>query len=462
MLIKETPANFFTQDGKTANGCFSIDEKNKATICIESEDAGLIYNLGLSKVLNCVANIRNFFFSELLFVQSSSCVNGRGMKAYRLIVEAHLIGVGINVFDLNELNIVQVDTSFSCFEKWYKGNNPFVISQEAHIKALETTQCGAKHFSRCKINDDLEILITACGTKLANFQEVLRVIFKSKTKKYSEYYQIVGLFAEFLSLCFNNKIVIRDGLRCVTEETAFTLYYYLPDEKSRMDSYMLNYPIIKKDFWKMIINLYNIKGLHPVLDTMQSSFSIPSFMSGGVVEKFLFLTKIIDGMFLTKEIYDFSEAEDAYKKELKEYLNRIKEKDVKDFFSKKIPNAYRATFRMKLIQFFSGINEIFEKYKVDSIWGWKDEQIDEFTRILRETRNYYTHLTKKDKAIIAETKLPMVNELLRYLISCYLIYFYNGKEIFQESFGKCFEGLEQVLVWFKRVVKDDMLSLCKK
>ncbi|MBO7253885.1 MAG: hypothetical protein J6V36_01120, partial [Clostridia bacterium] len=153
-------------------------------------------------------------------------------------------------------------------------------------------------------------------------------------------------------------------------------------------------------------------------------------------------------MYSLNLLCDFTSEEADYKKRIEEILSTIENEKDKSFLNDKLANSQRATFKMKFIQFLNSFKTMFLE---------KDEDIDAFSKIIKNTRNYYTHLILHPKKIIAEKYLPQINRLLENMIVYHLLWWYNDKK---DTKGQ-FSLLDQALLDVKRTIKDDINNLCK-
>lgn len=448
--MKVNTAVFFTNNEKKTNGCFSIDERYKATIRIETEDQQLFNEFADAKILNCMSDNESFFFTELVFLNCGYKTVRQAATVYILEVEAYLYGKGINTFNLDELDIVEVNTSFNYLDKWYKGLAPFAIPYKEHIASLEELHIGKNFSTDYMVNDDLVISLQVYGTKLKNFEEVFQVVFRCKTMKYKDYFAELNSFGRLLSLCCNLPVEINREITCFLSEGHFTLYRYLWELDKKVYPHTLTiYGEIKDRFDIILKSYYNTKELYPVIQIFNSAFYIPNSMVGGISEKFLILVKTIEAMYSCQTVYDFSENEKLFKAEINERLLRIDNKKDRAFFSNKTANAHRATFKMKVIQFLQNFKHLFLK---------EEGKVELFATMLKDTRNYYTHVNLDGKYIIEECYLSIVNELLKYLITYHLLWIYNGKIKINGRFW----GLEQSIKAFNNTVNGNLRALCRK
>ena len=153
-------------------------------------------------------------------------------------------------------------------------------------------------------------------------------------------------------------------------------------------------------------------------------------------------------MYSLNLLYDFSDDEEKYKNQISEILARVENKSDRAFLSQKLANSQRATFKMKFIQFLQLFKNVFLE---------NDKDIDLFAKIIKDTRNYYTHVAQVPQRIIAENKLSLINRMLEYMITYHLLWWYNDKKIIKGRFTL----LNQSLVAVKSIINGDLNNLCK-
>ena len=171
-------------------------------------------------------------------------------------------------------------------------------------------------------------------------------------------------------------------------------------------------------------------------------------MVGGISERFLLLSKTVESMYSLNLLYDFTDDEKKYKEQIDEILARVENKSDRAFLSQKLANSQRATFKMKFIQFLKMFKHMFLENEMD---------IELFAKIIKDTRNYYTHVTEVPEKVIAENKLSLINHLLEYMITYHLLWWYNDKKVINGRFTL----LNQSLVAVKGIINGDLNNLCK-
>lgn len=442
-------ATFSTKDGHIANGCFCIDDRNKVEIRIETSDKTVHNSLLKETILNCVSNNKQYFFSELMIKNGGYTANNCGDATYFVEIDAYLFGEGINCNDLDELQIKEVSTAFNYLNCWYKGISPVAISYSEHLQSLQENYTGKAVSTKFEINKDLTIKLQVYGTDLIGFEEKFQVVFNCQSQKLKDYNSAIDKFSRFLSLLCHLKVEVNEPITCFLEESYFILHRYIwvLDEKT-YPHLLTTYDEIKDSFSDIIKNYYNTPKLFPVIQTVNSSLYIPNSMVGGISERFLLLSKTVESMYSLNLLYDFTNDEKKYKQQIDEILTRVENKKDRDFLSQKLANSQRATFKMKFIQFLKMFKPMFLE---------NDKDIDLFAKIIKDTRNYYTHVTQVPGKIIAENKLSLINRMLESMISYHLLWWYNDKKVINGRFTL----LNQSLVAVKGLINGDLNNLCK-
>ena len=442
-------ATFFTKDGQTSNGYFCIDERNKVEIRIETGDKTIYKALQKTTILNCISCNERYFFSNLFVTNGGYVANNLANTTYFVEMKSYLFGQGINCDDLDKLQIKEIMTSFNYLNYWYKGISPVAISYSEHLQSLQENHTGKSVSTKVEINEDLIIELQAYGTDLIGFKEEFQVVFNCKSQKLKDYNSAIDKFSRFLSLLCHLKVEVNEPITCFLEEGYFILHRYIWVLDEKIYPHLLTtYDEIKDSFSDIIKNYYNTPNLFPVIQTVNSSLYIPNSMVGGISERFLLLSKTIESMYSLNLLYDFTNDEKAYKQQIDEILARVENQKDRAFLSQKLANSQRATFKMKFIQFLKLFKDMFLE---------DDKDITSFANIIKDTRNYYTHVAQAPEKIIVENKLSLINCLLEYMITYHLLWWYNGKEAINGRFTL----LNQSLVAVKDIINGDLNNLCK-
>ena len=448
--MKIYSARFITENKKEAYGYFSVDDKNKVHIRIESEDQETIDEFGNSQIINCFCEYNSYFFIELVFLQKGAVlINNHSSKLYYLELDSYTYAKGVNCFNLDDLKIESVIVPYNNLGVWYKGTSRFAIDYDKHLERLKKDYIGAHTVASYEINNDVSLTLQVSGTQLVNFEEVFQIGFCCKTLKYSDYFEYISSFGRFLSLMCNITVEPQSPLTFFLDNGNFTMHRYkwMEDEKVYPHN-CISYQELKSVFGEIIKNYYNKSNLFSAVQNIVSSLYIPSSTIGGSITQFLNYTKAIEALYSTKEIYDFTSIETDYRATITTILNKLKSANDRKFLDQKLSNAHRASFKMRLVQFLT-----FEK----NIFLQSDKEIALFAKMIRDTRNYYTHIITDDKFVIKEEYLSLVNSILLTLLVHQLLYVYNNKNDVEANFN----FMNHAISVFIRFTNGNLKLLCK-
>lgn len=448
--MKIYSARFITENQNEAYGYFSVDDKNKVHIRIESEDQATIDEFGNSQIINCFCEYKSYFFIELVFLQKGAVlINNQASKLYYLELDSYAYAKGVNCFNLDDLKIESAVVPYNNLGVWYKGTKRIAIDDDKHLERLKHDFIGAHTVASYEINDNVSLTLQVSGTQLVNFEEVFQVGFCCKTLKYSDYFEHINHFGRFLSLMCNIKVEPQSPLTFFLGSGNFTMYRYkwVEDEKIYPHN-CISFQELKSVFSEIIKNYYNKDNLFSTVQNIISSLYIPNSTIGGSITQFLNYTKAIESLYSTKEIFDFTSVERTYRATITNILDKLESADDRKFLDQKLSNAHRASFKMRLVQFLT-----FEK----PIFLQSDKDIDLFAKMLRDTRNYYTHLITDDKFVIKEEYLSLVNIILLTFLVHQLLYVYNNKNDVEANFSV----MNQAISVFRKFTNGNLKTMCK-
>lgn len=439
---------FITPYGNVS-GVISIDERWKAIIQIDTYDRNIFDYLKNVKILNSISDNLKYCFSELICVKEGANISEKKCL-FKFMFESFYFIEGLHCDNLDELQIESASTTFNYLDKWYKGTAYCVFSLEEKCQALSNFENIPYKMDVYNIDDKLKILLS-CATDIINLEEHFNVTFQYKEGKLSDYIEAINKFARFLSLCCFTAVEVNDIISCNLESNKLIKIYRYKwiEETTIYPHFIVCYKELKENFETIISNYYKHDNLKQTISTLNSVFYIPRSAIGGISLRFLNCSKAIESLYSIKEVYDFSISEKEFKEKLTNILKKIECEEDKKFIKDKLCNSHKATFRMKLIQFFNNVKQVF----IDN-----DEIINDLTSMIKNTRNYYTHIDLEDKNIINEKYLSLINSVLLSLLVCSLLWFLNDKKHLTTNSNYIKNSINS----FVNLIQPDLKILCEK
>lgn len=419
-------AKFIKNDGTFVGGAFEIDDRNKVRIRIESENNKELDEFKHADFINCISNSKKYFFFQTSYI-NKGYITSRGITTFFLELYAYAFGENEHCKNIDDFKIETVLVHFNYFDDWYLGLRANAIDEETHLKALSENYLGATKENIFTIDDNIQIAFVVNGTTLYNFKEQYTVYFSAKSKKFTDYWSAIIKFSRFLSIMCFRPVEILGTITCMLPETKIIdLNFYNWIEEEKLDKqFNLSYNEIGESFPTIIKNFYNNEKIESAISTLNSSLYIKESAIGGTINKFLNLTRTIESLY-ENVLFDFSEQEQQYREKITNIINKLEEKQDRQFMYEKLNLAHKATFVMKLSQFFKHCKNILN---ID------DEKCLLLAKIMRKTRNYYTHLLNSKKLVIKETYLSLFNRALFALINFKLIHYLNENNAINARFA---------------------------
>ncbi len=443
-------AKFIKSDGTFVNGAFEINDRNKVTIRIESEDKHDLDEFIHSNLINCISNSQKYFFFQNVY-RNKGYITVKEITTFFLELDSYAFGKGDNCTDLESLQIEELGLSFNYFDDWYLGLRLQVLSDEEHLKNIEKRMLGAVHCDTFQVNDITEINFITSGSQLYEFKENHYVSIKNSTKKFSEYWKNIVKLSSFLSIMCFRPVEIVNEVFCVLPETkTITFNFYKWIEEEKLDKqFNLSYLELNSDFNKIIKNYFNDSKIESALSTLTSSLYINESNIGGGISKYLNITRVIESLY-ENVLYDFTTKEQEYRSKIVQIIEKLDEKQDRKFMYDKLNLAHKATFVMKITQFFKDCKNILD---ID------DQTCELLAKILRQTRNYYTHLLTSRKLVIKENYLGVINRALLGLVQYRLVmYLNNNNNLRNARFGYLKISTQQ----FKQILHDDINEMLEE
>lgn len=436
-------AEFITRDGDLVSGYFEIDNRNKCHIRIESDVKDFIDNFKQLNVINCISNTDNYFFYQLFLLRDG--YTSSQTTTYYIEFDAYAYGIGVYCNDLEELQIEEMCVKYTHLQDWYLGLKLFAIDDKTHLESLKQKHVGALKNDIYSIDKDLEIELQVNGTSLRGFDEQFIVVFKHKSGKYSEYWKSIIKFSRLLSLLCFQPIEIDKEITCFFKDYYCGLnFHQWVDEQSVYKPFLISYNEIEKHFGTILVNYFNNTDLDSAISTLNSSLYIQNSVIGGNVSKFLNIVRSIESMY-ENLLYDFSDEELEYRKNLDEIIKTIPCKKDRETIFNKLQLSHKATFKMKLTKFFNECEDIFglgDKCKL-------------FVNIIQQTRNYFTHLLSDTTYVVKEKNLSSINNLLLALINYRLLRYLNN----EEKVGARYTFLNRVVQSYEDIIVNNFKPL---
>jgi hypothetical protein len=439
---------FITPNG-SAFGAFVMDERYRVDIKIETYDKNIFNFLTETDILNGISDNQKCVFARLWHYRKS-IITRNGKMLFKVEIASFCYIEGIHCQNLSDIKVISAETSFNYLDKWYKGTMPSVNSLKSKMQAINSNELGDYKFENYNISDGFDIII-GYSTNITDLSEHFNVTFQGSSESILDYFNKINKFARFMSLCCFEAVEINNKITCcIDERNIIEVYRYKHvNEVKVYPQNIIYYQELKSNLEKILRNYYLKTELYPTISTLNSDFYIPNSTVGGTSLKFLNCTMAIDSLYSIKDVCDFSESEGKYKNEIEEYLKCVSDRKAVKFFKDKLNNSYRATFRMKLTQFFENVKGIFIS---------DDKTLSELTTIVKETRNYYTHKGLKSTKVIDDYYLSLVNCVLLSLLVYTLFWFYNDKQHINTKCTFILNNIDSL----KELIKDDVKILCEK
>lgn len=419
-------AKFVKNDNSFVSGAFEIDERNRVKIRIESECNKDLEEFRHANIINCMSNSKKYFFFQTSYINKGYVTSGE-ITTFFLELYAYAFGENEYCKDLNEFQIDTILVQFNYFDDWYLGLRPYAINEQEHLTSLSKHYLGAVKENVFTIDDNMQIAFVVNGTTLYNFKEQYTVYFSAISKKFTDYWDAIIKFSKFLSIMCFRPVETLGTITCMLPENKIIdLHFYKWIEEEELDKqFNLSYDELGDSFQTIIKNFYGNEKIESAISTLNSSLYIKESAIGGTINKFLNLTRTIESLY-ENLLFDFSDQEQQYREKITKIIDKLEEKQDRQFMYEKLNLAHKATFVMKLNQFFKDCKDILN---ID------DDRCLLLAKIMRQTRNYYTHLLDSKKLVIKESYLSLVNRALFSLINFKLLHYLNENNAINARFA---------------------------
>ncbi len=393
---------------KKCEGIITKENDNTFLLKLESanlEDIGFFRS---TKVLNGEINGEKVHIDRFLILGYGSQTQN-GKTIFNCEYKVYNFLSGVNCFEPNHLKFDNLMCKFNNFETWVKNFSFYGISEEEHLESLSKTKFGKERIDRYEVNNEFSICVAINGSGLYNFHEECTLYIEKENASYDYLYHRMIKISKLLSMFCSTATEPKNPIVLFTNDkqrVATIKGKQWVEDKELYLPFVINYDEVKPYFGKILNNYFRATDkIQLAIDMINTSYYY-SEAPGAAINTFLNVTKAIESIY-DSDMFNFSEKENEQKLKTKEL---IKNENVSSKIKKMLNNAlfglYKIPFEERLKQLFNDSqNNLSSKSK---------ESINYLAKLIADTRNYYTHLEKKEGVkIIDETDLDVVSQVLR-------------------------------------------------
>lgn len=413
---------------KKCDGKMVKQDDGSYILTIDSDNFEYISPLYNTKIINGEIENKKFFTNEFYLLEYGP-ENEGGKKFWRCKYKVYRYYIGCNYFEENDILVNKLVCHFNNLDAWMHGFGLFCISDTEHLESLIKNGVGKIQVDSYKINDELTIEVQTRGTGLYNFHEQNSIIIKKNNATVFELLDIANKLAKLLSLFCFTEIETQETMHFMGDsyKNIFLEGKQWVFNKILYASNIIDYQQIKPYFKSIFTNYIKAsKKVKSAIDMICSSFYY-SISPGASINEFLSVAKAIESIY-DSEIINFEEQE---KKKKEEITALIKSEQISSKTKKLLKDALRGEFK---VQFQERLKQFF-KDNIDNLSQSTIRSIDNLSMLIADTRNYYTHLDKKEgKRTIDELDLHIITLSLRiFCINIILKHLSNGYDSWKQS-----------------------------